>query len=88
MIASAQSGEIVFGSGGAIIAESDPEEEYREILVKAYALLRAVYLAKFGAFETYRIVAGDTLTDNNAFNQQHFPSPDYEKIFKIHEPVF
>jgi anthranilate/para-aminobenzoate synthase component I len=31
-----------FGVGGAILAESDPVEEYRECLVKAAALFRAV----------------------------------------------
>jgi anthranilate/para-aminobenzoate synthase component I len=33
-----------FGVGGAILAESDPVEEYRECLVKASALVRALGL--------------------------------------------
>ncbi|AUX44772.1 anthranilate synthase [Sorangium cellulosum] len=35
-----------FGSGGAVVAESSPEAEYDEVLVKSYPLLRAVYLAE------------------------------------------
>lgn len=36
--------EACFGVGGAILAESDPVEEYRECLVKAAALLQALGL--------------------------------------------
>ncbi|WP_437774650.1 chorismate-binding protein [Sorangium sp. So ce1097] len=36
---------VSFGSGGAIVAESSPEAEYEEVLVKSFPLLRAVYLA-------------------------------------------
>ncbi|MGK4003649.1 chorismate-binding protein [Sorangium sp. So ce1036] len=37
---------VSFGSGGAVVAESRPEAEYEEILVKGFPLLRAVYLAE------------------------------------------
>lgn len=39
-----------FGSGGAVVHESDPEKEYREIGVKAGALLKAVFLEKGADF--------------------------------------
>jgi para-aminobenzoate synthetase len=35
------------GCGGAILAESDPEGEFAEALLKAYAPLRALELALF-----------------------------------------
>jgi len=38
--------ELTFGSGGAILAESAPEEEFEEILVKAYALVRAANISE------------------------------------------
>lgn len=34
--------EVTFGSGGAIVTDSVPEEEYQEILVKAYPLIKAI----------------------------------------------
>ncbi len=77
--------EIVFGSGGAIIAESDPEEEYQEILIKAYALIRAIYLAKFGKFESYSI---ETITSHQSdevskdSQQYYFKAPDFESVFE------
>ncbi|WP_437720645.1 chorismate-binding protein [Sorangium sp. So ce861] len=37
---------VSFGSGGAVVAESSPEAEYEEVLVKSFPLLRAVYLAE------------------------------------------
>ena len=42
------------GCGGAILWESDPEGEYREALLKSFALLRAVELAEFGACGGWR----------------------------------
>jgi para-aminobenzoate synthetase len=78
--------EISFGSGGAIIAESVPEEEYREILIKGYALLRAIYLCKFGEFETYSV---RKTVDSGDHNSEPFPlykylvkKPDLENIFQ------
>ncbi|WP_437284446.1 aminodeoxychorismate synthase component I [Sorangium sp. So ce406] len=40
---------VSFGSGGAVVAESSPEAEYEEVLVKSFPLLRAVYLAERAA---------------------------------------
>jgi len=37
--------KLSFGSGGAILAESDPNAEFEEILVKAFALIRATQQA-------------------------------------------
>lgn len=54
--------ELSFGSGGAIISESDPEDEYNEIMVKAYALKRAICLTKYGKFENY--IISDPRPDN------------------------
>jgi para-aminobenzoate synthetase component I len=34
--------DVYFHAGGGIVADSDPEEEYRETLVKARALMRAI----------------------------------------------
>ncbi|MBE7172405.1 MAG: chorismate-binding protein [Williamsia sp.] len=83
------SNEISFGSGGAILAESDPEEEYRETLVKAYALIRAVYLAKFRAFEHYRIAESRDAAEKKEYSegmQQCFTRlPDLERIFKSNQ---
>jgi para-aminobenzoate synthetase len=42
-----QGGEYRIGCGGAILAESDPEGEFEETLLKAYAPLRALELARF-----------------------------------------
>jgi anthranilate/para-aminobenzoate synthase component I len=33
---------LYFHSGGGIVAESDPESEYEETIVKAEALMRAI----------------------------------------------
>ncbi len=55
MVHDRQKGTISFGAGGAITAESEPVDEYHEILLKAYALLRAVYLSCYNQFEHYRL---------------------------------
>jgi para-aminobenzoate synthetase len=43
------------GCGGAILAESDPKEEWREIVLKAFAPMRAVELAKYGESGGWKI---------------------------------
>lgn len=92
MIKNGTSNEIVFGSGGAIIAESDPEEEYKEILIKAYALIRAIYLAKFRKFENYQIeTIKSSLFKNEPGNKNvqnyYFKSPDLESVFRVDAPA-
>ncbi|CAM4439162.1 aminodeoxychorismate synthase component I [Paenibacillus tarimensis] len=48
------------GVGGAIVMQSDPEQEYEEIMLKAKALIQAVVTAKYGRFghELYAIEGG------------------------------
>ncbi len=38
-------GKAFFHTGGAIVADSDPEEEYQEALVKAKALIEAINIS-------------------------------------------
>ncbi len=90
LIIKRKTNEIVFGSGGAIIAESDPEEEYKEILIKAYALIRAIYLTKFGKFENYQIEAIKNLAFNEPKKKDvqnyYFKYPDFESVFEVDVP--
>ena len=34
--------EVYFGTGGGIVADSDPQKEYEETLVKAKAMIAAI----------------------------------------------
>ena len=52
----AEKGGINFGSGGAVTSRSNPSMEYLETLVKAYPLLRAVCLEKYGEFGYDKVV--------------------------------
>lgn len=86
---------ISFGSGGAVVAESDAEDEYDETLVKAYALLRAIYLAKYGAFESYHLattpVNGTASTNgsakDDALEGYMTAAPDLDTLFQVNEPA-
>ncbi|GGN06655.1 hypothetical protein GCM10010967_47410 [Dyadobacter beijingensis] len=51
-----KNGRVSFGSGGAIIIDSDPEAEFQEILTKAYAMIKAINLAEHGRFENHELV--------------------------------
>jgi para-aminobenzoate synthetase len=53
----AQDGRLNIGVGGAIVALSDPEAEFEEILLKAKSAIRAILLATAGSDEpgTYRL---------------------------------
>jgi para-aminobenzoate synthetase len=46
-----QNGKITVGSGGAIIALSDPQEEFDEILLKAFPLIKSIVFTAKGAFD-------------------------------------
>ncbi|MDB5023562.1 MAG: aminodeoxychorismate synthase, component [Mucilaginibacter sp.] len=46
-----QSDKITIGSGGAIIALSDPQEEFDEILLKAFPLIKSIVFTAKGAFD-------------------------------------
>jgi para-aminobenzoate synthetase len=52
------------GIGGGIVALSDPEMEFQEILLKAKALIHAMVLTMHGSFETdgYYILGEKTMT--------------------------
>ena len=38
-----QAGRVYFSAGGGIVADSDPEQEYRETLDKARAMIDVLY---------------------------------------------
>ena len=46
-----QNNKITIGSGGAIIALSDPQEEFDEILLKAFPLIKSIVYTAKGAFD-------------------------------------
>jgi para-aminobenzoate synthetase len=72
---------ISFGSGGAVLADSDPEGEFEEILVKAYALLRALNLACFQEFDHYHL-ATESTPSNGKMNGS---APDKHQSLSIEE---
>ena len=39
------------GAGGAVVAQSDPNEEYREMLIKVFPLVRPLGISTFEQFE-------------------------------------
>ncbi|MFD1049703.1 aminodeoxychorismate synthase component I, partial [Kibdelosporangium lantanae] len=51
--------KVTFGVGGAIVALSDAEEEYEEILVKSRAMIAAYKLRAVAINVNYRYVAGE-----------------------------
>jgi para-aminobenzoate synthetase len=50
----AKDGEYRIGCGGAILAESDPEAEFAEAMLKAQASRQAVEMASFGAPDPWK----------------------------------
>lgn len=57
--------EISMGVGGGIVALSDPELEYQEMLLKAKALIHAVVLTMYKTLapEHYQILGGESAAD-------------------------
>jgi para-aminobenzoate synthetase len=53
----AAAGRLSMGAGGGIVAQSTPEGEFDEMLLKAKASIRAIVLATNGSFDdgSYRI---------------------------------
>jgi para-aminobenzoate synthetase len=43
-------GQFLIGVGGGVVAESTPEEEFEEMLLKAEASIKAIVIAAFGSF--------------------------------------
>ena len=58
-------GTVSVGAGGAVVAMSQPEEEYQEMILKATNVLRAVALATYGDANAYSI-AGASLDRSKA----------------------
>lgn len=59
--------ETVIGVGGGVVALSDPESEYQEMLLKAKALIHAIVLTSQGTFtpDRYHFVVAPAKTDSS-----------------------
>ena len=54
-------GRFSIGAGGGVVAESTPEGEFEEMLLKAEASIKSIVLAAFGSFSEsqYRLAESD-----------------------------
>ncbi|MEL7124535.1 MAG: anthranilate synthase component I family protein, partial [Bacteroidota bacterium] len=83
MVYETETNTLSFGSGGAILADSDPGAEFQEILVKAYALLRAANLAKFNAFEHLQLSSNELVKQQKIQGLQKSSKIQLENLFQL-----